>query len=285
MRDLPDLLARIERVPPMSTVATRLLQLQSSPNRSLAEVGKIVEVDAGLTAAVLKAANSAAARPIQPVVSVRQAVTQLGERMVLALAVAGCVPGGMGARLDGYESERGALWRHSLRTALAARGLARRCHPPVDADLAFTAGILHDLGKSVLSETLKGEAAQLLAKVDCSDAADFARAEREAYGMCHAEVGEALARRWNLPPALRVGIRYHHEPGLAPEEFRSLAYAIHVADVVAMMAGEGTGADTLCYRMDPGVGTVLKFSRREFEELMCRIGKEMERVPAGQEGP
>ncbi len=282
MADVKLVLEKIDRVPPLSAAAARLLKMQSAPERSLAEVGKIVEVDAGLTAAVLKASNSAAFRRAEPITSVRMAVTYLGERMVLALALSGAVPGGMSAPLPGYDAAHGELWRHSLRTALAARDLARRCKPRVEGELAFTAGILHDLGKPIISTMVKAES--LLASMD-ERHSDFLAAEIAACGMSHPEVGGELARRWQLPATLQAAIRYHHAPKEAPEELRPLVWLVHVADITSMMAGDATGADAMGYRLDPDSKDVLDLPRTEFEALLCRVEREMQKSLAMVEEP
>ncbi|MBI5545933.1 MAG: HDOD domain-containing protein [Deltaproteobacteria bacterium] len=270
---LAKLLETIEQVPPLSAAALRLLRLQGQPDRSMNEIVQIVEVDAGLTVAVLKASNSAAALPAQPITSVRQALTYLGERMVLALAIAACVPGGMTAPIDGYQGERGALWRHSLRAAMAARELSTRARYRVDSNLAFTAGILHDIGKPVLSTVLGAEGRQALAEAALRREADFGAVERALAGMSHPEVGEALARRWGLPAALQVAIRHHHEPAQSPEDLRALSYVVHVGVMHSVLTGHACGVDDLCYRLDTGMLSVFDLSVVDFGALMERVDR------------
>ncbi len=267
------LVESIERVPPLPVAVTKLLELESNPNRSLAMVGKLVELDPGLTAGVLKSANSAAAHPAQPIVSVTQAVTYLGERMVLALALATCHPGFLDP-LEGYEADRGALWRHSLRTAVGARLLAAKCRRPLAADLAFTAGLLHDIGRLVLAAHLRGRGLLLSHAVDVHRYRDFVEAERDALGMSHCEVGASLAKRWKLPAPLEAAIGFHHDPARAPEPFQPLAYVIHIADLTAMMAGDGTGVDALAYPLAPDIAAHLDLDRRGLDSLMLRVEHE-----------
>jgi len=273
MAALAQLLDRIEQVPPLSAAASRLLQLQSRPDRSLAQAAEIVEVDAGLTMAVLKASNSAAAAPASPITSVRQACTYLGERTILALSLSACVPGGMVMPIPGYQSEHGGLWRHSLRSGVAARDLAHRCNHPVEAELAFTSGILHDIGKPILSSVLKSAA-----KDELRDAAvakqDIAALERKMVGMSHAEVGEALAKRWRLPETLQAGIRYHHEPTEAPEKLRSLTYSVHVGVMHAILTGFDSGLDDLTYRLDTKFLTVFDLNVVDFGAMMFRVERD-----------
>lgn len=274
MPDLARMLQHIERIPPMSPAAQQLLRLQGRPDTSMDDIARVVEVDPGLTASVLRSANSAASRPVQPVHAARQAVPYLGERAVVALALSSCVPGGMVAPLSAYQAERGALWRHSLRAAVAARDLASnlRRHR-VDPDLAFTAGLLHDIGKPVLSEVLAPDARERLAAAALRKEPDFEAVERGEVGLSHAEAGEALARRWSLPQALQTALRFHHQPSRAPEDLRPLCFAVHVGTMHAVLAGSTAGVDDLCYHLDMGVLSLFDLSEIDFYAMLSRVDR------------
>jgi putative nucleotidyltransferase with HDIG domain len=275
MANLVRLLEQIDRVPPMSAAAQHLLRLQSRPDHSLVEFAKVVEVDPGLTLAVLRASNSAAARPAQPIQSVRQAVTYVGERTVVALALSACVPGGMTAPMEAYQSDRGVLWRHSLRSAVAARDLALHIkRHKIDPDLAFTAALLHDIGKPLLAESLdEGARTRLIAAAVRKDE-NLEAVERAEAGLCHAEVGEALARRWNLSAPLQVALRFHHQPSQAPEAHRPLAFVVHVAAMHAALTGFAAGLDDQCYRLDMGMLTIFDLSEVDFSAMLQRVDRE-----------
>lgn len=274
MPDLARTLRDIERVPPMSPAAQQLLRLQGRRDCSLNDFARVVEVDPGLTASVLRSANSAAAAPAQPVHSVRHAVPYLGERTVVALALSSCVPGGMVAPLAAYGAERGALWRHSLRAAMLARDLASnlRRHR-VDPDLAFTAGLLHDIGKAVLADVLSRDSCARLAEAALSKEADFESAERNEAGLSHAEAGEALVRRWKLPEELQAALRFHHQPSHAPEPLRPLCFVVHVGTMHAVQAGFTAGVDDLCYRLDMGILSIFDLSEIDFAAMLARVDR------------
>jgi putative nucleotidyltransferase with HDIG domain len=275
MADLARLMEQIQRVPPISQAADKLLRLQGRPDSSAADLAKVVEVDAGLTVAVLRSSNSAAARPAQPIHSVRQAVTYVGERTVVALALSVCVPGGMVAPMAAYQSERGSLWRHSLRAAVAARELAGRLRRlRLDPDLAFTAGILHDLGKPVIDAALDAPGRARLVEAAVAKVEDFEAVERAEAGLSHAEVGEALAARWNLPVPLQRALRFHHHPSRAPEDLRALAYVVHVGAMHAALSGQTGGVDELCYRLDMGLLSLFDLSDVDFSALLARVDRD-----------
>jgi hypothetical protein len=118
----------------------------------------------------------------------------------------------------------------------------------VDGGQAFTAGILHDIGKVVISAGMEGKALELAKSVlTGQDHASYLSAEHDALGVDHCEAGEALALEWRLPECYRIAIRHHHDPAVVDELNATLVFATHLGDTFAMMSGAGTGADSLLY--------------------------------------
>jgi putative nucleotidyltransferase with HDIG domain len=185
--------------------------------------------------------NSAALRRRAAVHSARDAVLQLGMGAVLGLAMAGQVRNDLSKALPRYGLREGELWRHSVASALALECLQSQVRSSI-APEAFTAALLHDIGKLVLGRFLSEEINALLDQVPLTTAAGRMQAEREILGVQHAEVGALIARNWNLPESIAVGIMYHHDPdeyentlahdpALAP-----ICHAVHIADVLAHLA-------------------------------------------------
>jgi HD-like signal output (HDOD) protein len=123
--------------------------------------------------------------------------------------------------------------------------LDARLHP----ELAYAAGLLHDLGKIVFSPLLERTVGEWAARPRQHDS--FLAMEQELLGSNHAEAGAMLAEQWNLPTTLAQAIAFHHAPSLCPEPNRNLALAVHLGDLLAMMCGSGCGLDCLYYQMDP----------------------------------
>jgi len=126
--------------------------------------------------------------------------------------------------------------------------------------LAYTAGLLHDIGKIVLSDFFENE--EFAAKVEdgAMDNDDFLGSEERLFGINHAQVGARIAESWNLPQPLQVAILHHHQPSAAPDEFQELCLAVHLGDVFSMLAGVGAGMDSSRYTLDPMVD---RFIRRD----------------------
>jgi putative nucleotidyltransferase with HDIG domain len=278
---------RINNIPMLSAVASRLLTISNDDNVSVKEIVKIVETDAFLTARILKVVNSAAFSVKNQISTLNQAIVYLGEKIVLGIAIESS-SSFFNLPLDGYQSAAGELWAHSLQTAIAAREISSMAVNHVSPDLAFTAGLLHDIGKPVISDLFSQSAPEMTQKCDHRLVEDFTAAERELLGTDHAEVGGELATHWKLPESLRLAIKFHHHPGQADPSNQNLIFVIHIADIVAMMAGTGTGADVLAYRMDNQYKKYIKIDKNGLACLLLFVQSEFEKskkfVFAGAEG-
>ncbi len=245
-----EVLTAVRHVPLLSAAAARILELTAKSDHTLAEVMAVARNDAALTARLLKIVNSPIYGLLEPATSLERAVSYLGENLVVSLVLEDTIGSYLTRPLPGYGSGPGDLWKHDLRTAIASKEIALlnrdRCPP----DVAFTGGLLHDIGKSILSEFLKDGYQKILAELAEKEIADFLGGEGELLGIDHAQVGYELAKNWGLPEVMQMVILHHHEPSLAPEEVRALVYAVHLGDIIAMMGGYGTGADNLFYRLD-----------------------------------
>lgn len=262
---------RIEEQPIPSMIAFELLKVIEDENHSLKEVVALVETDASLTTEVLKVANSATYYRGQPVTTIKHAVLLLGEMMVVGVAICASSSIVFNSPLEGYDSGEGEMWEHSLRTAIAARELSRYATKNVSPGLAFTAGLLHDIGKSVISEFLVGSTGEMTEACHHGDVVDFLEAEHKLLGTDHAKVGYALAQHWGLPRQLCVAIRNHHMPSQAEAKDRPLVFVVHLADLVSMIGGCGTGSDTLAYRVDNDYEQYVKLEKNELDIVLLKI--------------
>jgi len=274
-----EILKKIKHISPISQSAVQILRLTNGPDYSLREIVRIIECDSVLTANILKVANSASFSPRNIITSIDLAVSFLGERIIISTALNVCSKQFFKGSLEGYESQKGELWTHSLQTAIAARCLAKKSKGhPINANLAFTGGILHDIGKPVLSFLLKGTAEKFIAEIDAREQEDYLSAERTKLGIDHCEAGFALAEHWNLPEPDREIIKMHHTPKDATPEVAHLCYAVHVADIIAMMSGAGTGADCLQYRLDPGFSSYFQVTEDDLSEIILSVDIEYKKI-------
>jgi HD-like signal output (HDOD) protein len=277
------ILEECRRLPPLPQSVTQLMALFQR-DHTVDEVVKVVQVDAAVTANLLKVVNSAAMGLSRTINSPAQAVTYLGDKMVMGIAIAGSSGPIFEGSLEGYGGDAGALWGHDLYTAIMAREIASRSSASVNPEIAFTAGIVHDIGKAVMSEYLKTLSTKPVFEVADKEHPDFLAAEKGKLGTDHCMVGGVLASKWRLPAPLKEAIQFHHDPKQASEEHRSLAYVIHVADRIAMLAGQATGADRLQYPLDADFTEHVGITQDDFGPLMARVEREFAKVVGGMFG-
>ncbi|MBK8166732.1 MAG: HDOD domain-containing protein [bacterium] len=242
-RRLREIIEATGQLPALPATTARLLALMDDQSAGAAQVLEVIGTDPALTANLLKLCNSAYYGLRREVGSVHEALVMLGNRTVVQLAFATSLGDVLRGPLAGYRLERDALWRHSLAVAVGAAHLAGVAGDRSLRERAFTAGLVHDIGKLVLNGPLKAKLQQL-PQTGSYDA--LRQGERDLLGFDHAEAGQALAESWNFPAALADVIGRHHDVA-APRAGRgraddALVTAVVVANLGASRAGFGAGS-------------------------------------------
>ncbi|MEL7312324.1 MAG: HDOD domain-containing protein [Pseudomonadota bacterium] len=223
----------------MPDIAIKINDLLQDSNSSAWDIGRLIEQDPSLSAAMLRIANSPIYNPGIAVTAVDRAVTMVGTKEVRDLAFGICA-------VDAFEGISNELitmqdfWHHCLRTAAAGRVIQRHLRGRRCPSL-FVAGLLHDIGQLVMFTLRPKESEQALKRsMDIGHGASTFLAEREVFGFDHTQVGAALATQWNLPEYVGLAIRWHHDPldnasGETPESDQVVPAAIHLANTIAVM--------------------------------------------------
>ncbi len=213
----------IQQLPALPRVYHRLTQALAEDRTEAPEVAALLQQDMTICAKLLQIANSAFFRLARRITNVQEAVRYLGFAMVrnLVLTIEVFRPG---TQLAAFSFE--TLQQHSLRVA----GLAREIVADrFQADDAFMAGMLHDIGKLVLASRLPELSRRAMEKSRRNRLPPW-QTERELLGISHAEVGAYLLGLWGLPYPIIEAAAYHHQPrSVTPHAFDALA-AVHVAD-------------------------------------------------------
>lgn len=263
-----EILEAITRIEALPANAGRLAALLAHTDADLNEITRCVELDPGLAANVLHVCNSALYVGRANVASIRDAVVRLGTRMVMNLALAHAIRPLAGNAVPGYGLPAGELWRHSVAVATGTEILSEGLGftPPPEA---FTAGLLHDVGKLVLGIAVADESRDIQALV-AGGGITFEEAERKVLGIDHAESGALLLEQWGLPESLCLVARWHHEPDSSPVVSRVLDL-VHVTDILVLGAGYGMGEDGYHYRVSESVVERLALSNDLMERTLCKI--------------
>jgi putative nucleotidyltransferase with HDIG domain len=135
------------------------------------------------------------------------------------------------------------IWRHAGACAVASKMLAKKLGIKKQ-EQAFMAGLLHDIGKIILNSFLHEEYSQVLEMAETGNCT-VNQAEMEILNTTHAELGQMVAEKWNLPATLVEPIGLHHDP-LNRCENIDLVQIVHMADSMAIRAGyNSTGIDNV----------------------------------------
>lgn len=271
------LIASVPKIPAPSPSVARLLELLARPDSDNDDMIKVVRQDGVMSAKLLGLCNSAAYGLSAPVSSIEQAVLLLGHLEIHRLVMSVGFSGALSPAMPGYAMQDGELWRHSLLTAytaVAVTDLAKRSS--VDPSIAYTAGLIHDIGKIVITHALTPAAqANLRQMIDFGNKS-LLEAEREIVGCDHAEVGACLLKQWGLPEVLIESVANHHSPVSSPKP--ALSAVVHVADVIALEAGVSPGVASFAMRVDETAVEALGLDRESIETLILSAYDSLARV-------
>ena len=235
--ELDVLVEEIADLRPLPPIAAQVLQIAEGDTFSAHELAQAISSDPALTARVLRVANSAYYGFPRRITTIRDAVVLLGFRQVRSTLLATSAIRSM----PSYDDIDGAaFWRYSITVGLLAQLLAR--HEGVPQDEAFTAGVLHNVGRLALVQA-RPEAFRRATELATGRGISLHEAERYVFGFTDAEVGGALARHWRFPAGLAEAIADH---ALAPSEFddqRSLAALVARARAFAAAHGITDGVE------------------------------------------
>ena len=226
-------LSRTGELPALPAAATAALAIARDPDAGVESLCQVIRADVGLSARILRAANSAAYARRVPARTLAEAVLTLGLRRTCDLLVAA------GVRQLFHRVPRHAerLWNHALATALVAEQVARATGAG-DPHVVFLPGLFHDVGR--IAFLLADDDAFGVVDAHVDGKANRPDAERSWYGFDHAEAGAILAEDWGLVHEQVDAIRWHHQPGQA-DQGRLLAAVLNVADAGAYTMGFGGG--------------------------------------------
>lgn len=243
----------IENLPTPPIVYTRIDAAVADPNTSAYQIASIIAEDPAMSAKILRVSNSAFYGSRVEITSVKQAIVTIGLEAVKSVVLSASLfkSFNTGPEFASYQED---FWRHSLLVGSACRVLIRKFSNQwiQDADNAFSAGLLHDIGKLAMVCFLPEDWNKLHEnrKKVIMPLYDL---EKKALGYTHAEVGQALAAKWNLPKFLQDAIAWHHEPLNSPRE-NSLATMVYCADYVSRFSmeedDEATQTDLQAVDMD-----------------------------------
>lgn len=232
-----ELIANLGELPPLPQVAVQVLRLSADPDASTDELRRVIATDLALTAQILKIANSAMFGMMREVRTLTQAIMTLGFSTIKSVVIASSAKNLYSRGTAGLQER--LMWEHALTTALAGRAYGKALRFP-RAEECFLAGLLHDIGKSVMGLKFPDRYGSLVRSA-YNDGTDLIEMELDTFGFDHTMVGEALLHSWNLASSLEHAIRWHHEPLGSPEEDQTLTSLVALGNLLAIEQKIGVG--------------------------------------------
>ena len=251
----------------MNTIA-EFHAAMSRPDVKIDAIADIIKKDTGLTTSVLKSANSSFFGLSRRVSTVKQAVSVLGlkslERVLLTEALKSTLAGAHSKALDD-------LWKHSLATAVATQSIISINYKNI-SEQAFTAGLLHDLGKLLLVNYKSDGMKQIMGHIELNPLCPSSVLEIEIFGVDHQEIGEYFSKKWLFPDNVTDAIRYHHKlNNLSSSNLIPISVAVANNIAKAMEFGKSTSGiiDTL----PKWIWEPLKFKQSDFKKVVKETEK------------
>ncbi|MBY4675863.1 HDOD domain-containing protein [Marinobacterium arenosum] len=233
---LQQLLERLHTLPLLPSVLARLMAMDADSDAFFRNLLLLTEQDPSLALLALRLANSAHSAPSAPVLTLNQAVSRIGGRIIAELMASRSV---FPTFVPSSPAERG-LWQNSLQTAIAARLIAKQSrHLNVNPDQAYCAGLLLNIGRLILFESQPAELTRLEAR-GWQVPQRLVLDEREQFGFDHAMLGHQAMKRWNIPQPLRKLVKLHYYYGASrdtriPPQTGAMLTVLQQAELISVM--------------------------------------------------
>jgi putative nucleotidyltransferase with HDIG domain len=218
----------IERLLPVPQMAFSIANMLSDDSIDISSIADEIKKDQVLTAKIMRLSNSAYNGLSRKISSIDNAILYLGSKHLLQIVLTAQIENLYNIPDRGYSLCRGGMFHHALATARLSKTLARALGT-VDPDVAYTAGLLHDIGKVILDQYI-GDVQPLFYRMMIEQKEDSCKLERQIIGFDHCQAGLMLAENWNLPDMLKDVILFHHAPETS-EYNREIVNLVYVSDI------------------------------------------------------
>ncbi|MDR7856889.1 HDOD domain-containing protein [Tissierella sp.] len=262
------IVSKVDDMKVLPQIINEIIALTDDPNSTIQDMEKAILQDQVLTTKILRLANSAYYGYARNISTISRAAVLLGFQAIKSLALASTVRTYLSDELKGYSLEKNELWTQSQTCAIVSRLIAKKVKY-TNPEEAYVAGLLRDIGKTILNQHMEKEYSQVLTRVE-EDNVSFLDAEREVFGFNHAEIGEKVAEKWNLPESLVDAIGHHHTPELATIN-PLLVSIVHIADAITMMMGVGLGLDGLAYNLSPMAIDTINLDEAQLHDIISHV--------------
>ena len=258
----------IQNLQPIPQVALKMLRLINEDNYDIDKLTAEIRKDQVISARTIKLCNSVYYGSRNKIESVDHALVFLGQRLLIKFVISASISTFFSQVGLGYSLCKGGLYHHAVGTAVIAEKLAQ-VTGKVNPTLAYTAGLLHDIGKVVLDQFIQA-AFPLFYRRVYEEEKNFLEVEKTLFGIDHNHAGNTLAKQWSLPESLRETIRHHHKPEDAAKN-KDLVHIVYLADLLMSRFHPGLEVERINTDGLSGRLAVLGFSIKNFSDIVDMI--------------
>lgn len=258
----------MEGIQPIPQVALKILRLINEDDYDIKALTEEIRKDQVICARTLKFCNSVIFAGRKKIDSLDHAIAFLGFKHLVKLIISTAMGNFYDHSGSGYSLCKGGLYHHAIGTAVVAEKLANLT-ANIKPGLAYTAGLLHDIGKVVLDQYI-ASAYPLFYRKLFEEETNFLEIEKTILGVDHTKIGFDLAKKWSLPDSLTDIIRHHHMPENAVQNFE-LAHIVYLADLLMSRFHTGFELERLNTESLSSRMAVVGFSVEEFPDIVDMI--------------
>lgn len=275
------ILEKLNDIPTLPVVATRVTELINDPNSSSGDIAEVLKKDQVLTAKVLKLINSPYYGIPGEVTDVKRALAYLGfntlAQLVLGVSVISMFNDNRSTRFSMQ-----AFWKHALGTAVTSELIAKKVGYPKPEE-CFTCGLLHDIGKIVLYKIAQDEFMRVVQLAE-REKISFHAAERKLEVPGHGYLGEYIANKWRLPMVIRSSIRYHHtdvrKMDTILDSIKPAVQIVALANEIVVKENVGYSGNASGGEITPELLAPLGITETEVTHIVERIQKDIDNASA-----
>ncbi len=267
--EIDKVLNDLNKLPPMSTVVIKVMTLLQNPAVSIKELATEISKDPAITASIIRLSNSAYYRSSKPIRTVDESLMTLGTKTVKEIILLSATKKILNKDLQAYQLDADAMWLHSLIVADLSAKIAITKKTNIMKDLAFTSGLLHDIGKVILAQFFPSKMIQIKDELKKGERT-FTEIEKEILGYSHEEVGMKALEAWNFPEELKEVVAYHHDFTNA-KKFPKLVACVHIANHLTIISGIGIDIGGLSNKLSKEAVDLLGITEAELEAFFISI--------------
>ncbi len=260
----------IRKIPTLPEVMQEVLSTVASQHSSATDIGAILLKDQAMCFRVLKMANSAFYTQSRRIFNIEEAVVVLGFDEIVQLMLATTMFTAFDTTRLGGSLNMYGLWKHSMATAVTSKMIAEKVGKDAESNLAYTAGLLHDIGKLVLANYFPDDYAPVFKKLETKDLFMY-EAERLVLGFTHCDISEWLLEQWNFPEGLIDTITSHHMNVPEGHGVKSEILVVRLANILCNQWEIGNGGNTKAYSAQGEDYSLLDLDEHSLETMEQKL--------------